>query len=99
MRVSRETWPTAIDAVREFANDPKLPVWACLVHYYQLCIPSVVSPQSLFAWQLYHDLDGFKHETFESYMRMPAWLVDAFHIIGGEIRRIEQVQSESQRGK
>lgn len=96
LRVTRDTWPQAIDAVRDFADDKNIPVWACVTQYYDLCVPSIVSDRSLFAWQLYHDLDGFKNETFESYMKMPALLVDAFHVIKGEIARIEHIRQSNQ---
>ena len=92
IRVSKDSWYRAVETVREFANDPDVPVWICLAEYYQLCIPSVVTRESLILWRLYHDLDGFSRESYESYMRLPARIVDAFSTIKGEIDRIERIR-------
>jgi hypothetical protein len=97
LRVTRDTWEMIIDTVRDYAGDKNIPVWACVSQYYDLCVPSIVSERSQFIWQMYHDLDGFEHETLESYMKMPALLVDAFHVIKGEIVRIENIRNKAVR--
>ena len=83
-----------VDAVHAHAGDDKIPVWNCLFGYYSLCRVSLITEFSLACYQVYMDLDGFHGENFQSYMRMPAIVVDSFHVIRDEISRIEKIRAK-----
>lgn len=70
-----------------------IPIWKCLFGYYSVCIVSVVDDDSRAVWQMYSQLGGFAHETYRSYMELPAVIVDAFSVIEAEIARIEEVRA------
>lgn len=98
LRVTREDWYRVVDAARGHAGDENLPVWVCLVHYYSLCIPSIVTPFTRLAWRLWNDLEGFRHETHAGFMALPAILVDSFETINAEITRIDRVRAQKKEG-
>lgn len=92
--VTKEDWTTIVDTVRAKAADDNIPEWKCLFGYYSVCVWSIVSPSSQFIYRLYLDLGGLGRETVESYLRLPAHLLDAFHVIQEEQDRIAKIRKE-----
>jgi len=73
-----------------------MPVWKCLCVYYGICLPSITTPFSARCCSLYNNLGGFANETFDSYCRLPAILVDAFGVIQREFARINKIRNNQQ---
>lgn len=93
MEVTLNNLSELIDLVRKKAG-VKVPAWKCVCIYYKICLPSMTTPFSAHCLALYHSIGGFKNETFDSYCRMPAILVDAFRVIQREYDRINKIRKD-----
>lgn len=89
-----EEWTTIVDTAREISGDPHLPVYDAVGNYYNVCIPSIITPFSFSLWQLYRRINGTKNETFDSFHNLPAYWVQACDIIDTEIARIDSVRAK-----
>lgn len=97
LRVTRDNWWQIVEAARKHAGKPNLPAYACLFHYYNVCLVSLVDVLSMKLWNLYQRIDGTKNETYESYSRLPAFWGDACAIIDTEIGRIDRQRASEER--
>lgn len=94
IEVHRDDWHKIVDKAREINGNPDLPLWACVGLYYNVCIPSLVTPLSSQIWSRYCSIQGTKNETFESYQQLPAFWVHACRIIDDEIARIDKIRKD-----
>lgn len=92
--ISKDNWTLLLDKVEEKAGK-KLPAYQCLANYYSVCIPSLITSFTTSMWEMWRVTDGLAHETYDSYMRVPAKIVDAMRTIRTEKDRIERVQREA----
>lgn len=63
------------------------------MNYYSVCIVSLVTPLSMYVWNLYQSINGTKNETFESYKKLPAIWGNICGIIDSEIARIDRIKA------
>ena len=94
IRVGRDDWEKIVDAAREHAGDPDLPLWNAVVNYYSVCVPSIVTPLSFILWQLHQRIGGTRNETYASYYDLPAFWVNACDVIEAEIARIDRIRAD-----
>lgn len=92
--ISKDNWTVLLDKVEEKAGK-QLPAYQCLANYYSVCIPSLITSFTTSMWEIWRVTDGLAHETYDSFMRVPARIVDAMRTIRVEKDRIEQVQREA----
>lgn len=79
------------DAVRE-CSGKETSTWSCVIDYYSICIPSLVTDFSAKIWNLYQRIDGTKNETYKSYRELPAFWVDACMVIDNTIHKLEKAK-------
>jgi hypothetical protein len=79
-------WHLIIDAVTTKAG--RQPEWKCLAGYYNVCIPSVISAESMLLFDAYIRSNRGRNETFESYLDMPAIVIDAFNALDIEFAKL-----------
>ena len=94
---SRDDWPLVVEAVHERAG--KQPLWKCLMGYYNVCMASIVTPESMVLWQMYMRSDRGGNETWKSYLDMPAVVAEAFELFDVEISMFEQAKEKENRHK
>lgn len=94
--VTRDNWTLLIDEVHQ-TKSKDIPDWQCLFVYYNVCLASVITPFSAMVWNLYNRLNGFKSETYESFLRLPAILVDCVQVIQVELNRINDIREKEER--
>lgn len=90
--VTRDHWWQIVQAARKHTGKENLPIYAAMLHYYNVCLVSVVTPLSIALWKLYQRIDGTKNETYASFANLPAFWVDACTVIDMEIARIQQAK-------
>lgn len=92
--ISKNNWTALLDKVEEKAGK-KLPAYQCLANYYSVCVPSLITSFTTSMWEIWCVTDGLAHETYDSFMRVPAKIVDAMRTIRAEKDRLERIQREA----
>jgi len=92
---SRGDWPLIVEAVHKRAG--KQPLWKCLTGYYNVCVTSIVTPESTILWQMYMRSGKGSNETWESYLNMPAIVAEAFELFDVEIGMFERAKEKEDR--
>jgi hypothetical protein len=93
LHVSKSEWWKIVEAARLRAGKP-LPAYVAVMHYYNVCLLSIVTPLSLKLWQLYQSIRGTRNETYQSFYNLPAFWTDACQLIETEITRIDKVKAD-----
>lgn len=88
VEINRKTWPKLIDIVRK-RTGLEIPVWQCLLVYYNVCLYSLMEPNIIYLWNKYNTIHGLANETSESYDGVSAVYADACTVIETEMNRIE----------
>jgi len=96
LTVDKDNWWDVVEAARKHAGKPNLPAYVCLLHYYNVCMVSVVDPLSVKLWSLYRRIRGTHNETYHSFWHLPAFWVNACEVMEAEIDRIELVKAAKQ---
>ena len=97
LRVANREWWRIEEAVAKHADKDDIPSWSAMVNYYNVCVPSIITPLSLAVWNLYQRIDGTSNETYRSFIDLPAFWVDACAVIDREIGRIDKVRADKAR--
>ena len=74
-------------------------MWQCVVHIYKVCINSIITQESIAAWNLYNRLDGFNRETYTTYQTLPAKHIEQFEAIEAEMSRISIIRQREKAAK
>lgn len=96
IRLRRDELHKLIDAVKEKKGFDG-PTWQVFFGYYHICLPSMATPFTVACWEAYQRTGALNNETYESYGRLPAILVEAVNIIQAEERRIEGIRETAQK--
>jgi len=93
---SRDDWHLVVEAVQ--ARVGKQPLWKCLAGYYNVCIASIITFESLVLRQMYMRSGRGCNETWQSYLDMPAAVAEAFELLDAEFNTLERIkEKEDQR--
>lgn len=57
-------------------------------------MPSIISPESIEAWDTYNRINGSTNETYASYVKLPARWIEQMNVIETEINRIDVVRKK-----
>jgi len=92
---SRDDWHLVVEAVEKRAG--KQPPWKCLTGYYNVCVASIVAPESMVLWQMYMRSGRGRNETWQSYLDMPAIVAEAFELFDVEVNMLERMREKKNR--
>jgi hypothetical protein len=92
---SREEWYLVVEEVRKRAGEQ--PEWKCLAGYYNVCISSILTPESMMLWNMYVRSGRGGNETWQSYLEMPALVAEAFEIFDAEIALLRRAKERQDR--
>ena len=93
LEVTKSDWWKIVEVVRKRAGKP-IPAHVAMMHYYSVCLLSIITPLSFKLWQLYQAIKGTDNETYQSYYNLPAFWTDACRVIEIEIARIDKIRAD-----